>query len=163
MDLTKLERAWTLATDAMWSINLQHRRIHSEEPEDNSFLMRVLVDIQFYIIALNKLPLAIEIISDEHDISEEIKSALDDFKSKVPGLRKMRNVIEHIDKYSIDEGREKTIPRQMIHVQTFDGENSEWLGIKFNINDAYSASENLYAAFLEIFNRYKRQKNNPVM
>jgi hypothetical protein len=42
-----VERALSLANDAMFTVKLQHRRLRTDEPEDEVFFFRRSADFQF--------------------------------------------------------------------------------------------------------------------
>lgn len=93
-DKAILERASTLANDAMFSIALQRRRLRSNEPEDDVFVMRWWADLQFFIVALRRLRRAAELARRVPSIANSISSALKTFDTALPSLFTMRNVGE---------------------------------------------------------------------
>ena len=54
-DAAILERARSLATEAISTVALQRRRPRSTEPEDGVFVFRWWADLQFLIVALRRL------------------------------------------------------------------------------------------------------------
>ena len=54
-DAAIMERARSLANEAMFTLALQRRRIRSNGPEDDIFVMRWWADLQFLIVALRRL------------------------------------------------------------------------------------------------------------
>ena len=49
------ERARRLANIAVWTAQLQRRRLATDEPEDSEFLFRRWADFQFLIVALTRV------------------------------------------------------------------------------------------------------------
>jgi hypothetical protein len=49
------ERARRLANIAVWTAQLQRRRLFTNEPEDGVFLFRRWADFQFFIVALTRV------------------------------------------------------------------------------------------------------------
>jgi hypothetical protein len=137
-----IERALSLCNEMMFTVALQHRRIKSVEPEDQVFLFRQWADFQFLVIALKRLRRSAE-IKINGEIIGNIKSALIEFDNALPSLTKMRNVIEHIDEYGLDKGRDESVKRHALQV----GSNTDtvffWLDEKINIDDALHAAEKL--------------------
>jgi hypothetical protein len=96
-DAAILERAVSLASEAMRTLELQKRRLRSKEPEDDKFASRWWVDLQFFIVTLSRLRRVAELAKSVSPVSQEIAAALAEFDNSLPMLQKMRNVGEHID------------------------------------------------------------------
>ena len=94
----------------MWTIDLQCRRLRSSEREDNIFVFRKWADFDFLIVALTRLRRAAKLASDIPEIRELIIPALNAFDLALPGLKKLRNVAEHIDEYAIARWNSKSNP-----------------------------------------------------
>lgn len=141
-----LERAKSLANEAMFTVALQRRRIRSDEPEDNVFVMRWWADLQFFIVALRRLRRAAELACKVSSAKPGLVLAVKAFDGVLPCLSVMRNVGEHIEDYAVDEGRDSRIDRRQIQVGTFDGVKYEWLGKSLNIDVAHDAAAELFAA-----------------
>jgi hypothetical protein len=140
------ERARRLANQALWTIDLQRRRLSSDEPEDDKFVLRKWSDFHFLIVALTRLRRAAELAAKVPVMSERMREALEIFDSTVPHLKKMRDVAEHIDDYAVDRGRDRSISRKSLEVASSDGETWEWLGFEIDGGKALSASVSLFGA-----------------
>jgi hypothetical protein len=81
------ERARRLANVAVWTVHLQNRRIDSDEPEDQDFVLRRFADIDFFVTAMWRLRRAAELASKVEPISANIKEALEEFDKATPQLR----------------------------------------------------------------------------
>lgn len=151
-DKIKLERAYSLANETMFTISLQCRRVKSEEPEDTQFVMRWWADLLFLILALYRLRKIFNITKRIPHITNQINVAITDYDTKLPYLSKFRNVIEHLDEYAIDEGHTKGISRKEIQVGSWDGNVFEWLNEKLDVNEAEVAAGKLFLTFKKIMN-----------
>lgn len=101
-----IERAHSLANEAVHMVALQHRRLQSNEPEDETFIFRRWADFQFLIVSLRRLRLTALLAARSEANRAAIESAISEFDEALPDLRKMRNVGEHLDEYAIEDGRE---------------------------------------------------------
>jgi hypothetical protein len=145
-DATTYERARRLANLALWTIDLQRRRLNSKEPEDSKFIFRTWSDFHFLIVALTRLRRAVVLAAKVPTINKQIRVALKTFDAALPNLKKMRDVAEHIDDYAVDEGKDKNISRKSLEVSSSDGEVWQWLGFELDAGKALSASASLFGA-----------------
>ena len=138
------ERARRLANLAVWTVELQCRRVKTIEPEDDSFVMRRWQDFQFLIVALARLRRAGTLAAKVNLIKRDINAALKEFDVALPNLKLMRDVAEHIDDYAMDKGRNKDIDRKALEVFVLDESAVNWLGRDLDLNVALQASLNLF-------------------
>ncbi len=141
-----IERAHSLANEAIHMVALQLRRLQSEEPEDEIFVFRRWADFQFFIVGLRRLRQAALLAAQPKGTDTAIQNAIREFDEALPGLRKMRNVGEHVDEYAVEHGRDRSVGRRALQVGTFDATTLEWLGERLNAEDALRAAERLYGA-----------------
>ena len=141
-----LERAFSLANEAMFTVALQRRRVTSTEPEDDTFVFRWWADLQFLVVALRRLRRAAELGRRVPAGAKDLSAALKAFDVALPMLPLMRNVGEHIDDYALDNGRHKDISRRSLQVGAWDGATYTWLGASLNVENARAAAETLHAA-----------------
>src|SRR5438067_2385046 len=106
-DAAILERAYSLALEAMKTIEMQRRRVNSEEPEDATFVFRWWADLQFFIVSLRRLRRVAELAEQVPSIAKDISTALTQFDAVLPMLSMMRNVGEHIDDYALDSTKRR--------------------------------------------------------
>ena len=132
---------------AMWSIKLQMQRLNSIEPELTEYQIQNLVDLHFMVTALTRLRKIAEMLSGLIDISTELR----EFDKKLPDLKNIRNILEHIDEYRIGEGRDKKVGINGLLTVGLDVENISWCGYDLNLIEALQLSEDLFEAI----------KNNP--
>ena len=140
-----LEDARTMANIAVWSVELQIQRITSQKLDIPDFVMQPIIDFHFLVTALSRLKNSAELASKVIDITDGIRQ----FDLSLPDLRKVRNVLEHIDEYREGKGRNKEVARNAILTINFEGQHIHWLGYKINIEEAMSASQLLYSAISE--------------
>jgi hypothetical protein len=143
------ERACRLANVAMWSIDLQCRRLRTSEPEDEKFILRKWADFDFLIVSLWRLRRAAELAAGVHQLKRSLRAAIRRFDTALPELKKLRDVAEHIDDYALDRGhRKKTVARESLEVSRIDdhGPTLDWLGASLDAFDAFRASQSLFAA-----------------
>ena len=152
-ETANIDRAHSLANEAVHMVALQRRRLQSEEPEDEAFVMRRWADFQFFIVSLRRLRQAALLAARPKASRARIKSAISEFDEALPGLRKMRNVGEHVDEYAVERGRDRSVGRQALQVGTFDATTLEWLGERLDADDALAAAERLYDAIKDAADR----------
>lgn len=143
-----LERARSLANEAMFTVALQRRRIRSDEPEDDVFVMRWWADLQFFIVALRRLRRAAELAGRVASVKDRLVLALRTFDDALPHLSVMRNVGEHIDDYAVGnpKRRHKHVDRRSLQAGNWDGVTYQWLGESLNIDVAHDAARQLFSA-----------------
>jgi len=151
-DAMILERSKRLANLAIWTVTLQWRRIRSSEPEDKEFMLRWWADLQFFVLSLYRLRTAVKIAINVSDskISANIKDAIKEFDKTIPDLKKLRDIGEHIDAYTIDDPKRhrQEVDRKQLEVGSWDGTTYEWLGVKLSVDDAQLAAKELFKTLL---------------
>lgn len=145
-DAVILERALSFATEAVYTVALQRRRLRSQEPEDDRFVLRLWADLQMLIIMLRRLRRAAELAKQVPTVRDSIHRALAEFDQALPTLTKMRDVGEHIEDYALDQGHDETVSRRTLQVGSWNGTTLEWLGGSLDVDAAMRAAEELYRA-----------------
>ena len=139
------ERASRLANLALWTVDLQRRRLNSTEPEDDRFIFRRWSDFHFLIVALTRLRRAAELAAKVPVIRQMMRAGLQSFDSALPNLKKMRDVAEHIDDYAMDRGKDRSIGRESLEVSASDSQQWQWLGFELDAANALSVGARLVA------------------
>jgi hypothetical protein len=154
-----LERAKSLTNQACFTVALQHRRIRSDESEDETFIFRWWADFQFLVVALRRLRRAAQLATNVLEAHAAITAALVDFDAALPGLATMRNVGEHIDDYALDAPKRhhRNVTRGQLQVGSFDGTVFKWLGHQLDIDAALEAAEKLFQAVKIVADQHLRQ------
>jgi hypothetical protein len=145
-DAATYERARRLANQAVLTVALQRRRLKTTEPEDGEFLFRRVADFQFLILTLTRLRRTAELAAKIPAITDVMIDALHKFDASLPKRKKMRDVIEHIDDYAVDQGRDKSVSRKALEVGVFDDTVFQWLDCVLDADDALRASRELFKA-----------------
>jgi hypothetical protein len=147
-----LERAVSFATEAMFTLDLQWRRIHTDEPEDARFPMRIWSDLSFFIVTLQRLRRSATLAYSVAAAAAILRQVLADFDHGVPMLKVMRDVGEHIDDYALESGRRhhRHITRAFVQVAQWDGTAYTWLGVTLNLSEARAAAQALYEAIQRV-------------
>jgi hypothetical protein len=140
------ERARRLGSQAVWTITLQHGRLKGGEPEEREFMFRRLADFQFLIVALTRLHRAVGLAATIPTVADELNAALQEFDEAVPKLKKMRDTLEHIDEYAVDQGHDKDVSRRNLEVAAFSDTVLQWLDCELNADTALLAAEELFQA-----------------
>jgi len=155
-DEAGLERSFSFCNEAMHTISLQVRRLQTNEPEDSKFLHRKWADLRFLILTLDRLDKAAGIARNVKRISNEVKKAQDKFQKSIPFLKKLRNVGEHFDSYSMDKGYIKSISRKDLQVGTWndDGTYFKWLDEEINVIESEKAAIELFKTIRDIKNNF---------
>ena len=140
------ERARRLSNLAMWTVDLQCRRLQTDEPEDDAFVFRRFADFDFLVVALSRLRRAAMIATAVPEAKQLVMEAIARFDGSLPGLKKFRDVAEHIDEYAVDSGRIRAVRRQDLEVSTFADNTLTWLGHSISSSEALRAGQALFAA-----------------
>jgi len=138
----------------MFTLDLQWRRVHSEEPEDRVFPMRTFSDLYFFIVTLQRLRRAVTLATHVESKAAELRAALEEFDHSLPMLKVMRNVGEHFDEYARDSTRRRhrDVDRRSLQVGAWDGRNYQWLDQTTDLQAARESAKLLYAALRRVAN-----------
>jgi hypothetical protein len=144
-----------LANIELHAVALQHRRLRSKEAEDEHFVMRWWVDLQFLIVSLRRFRRAVTIAIGDGD--NNLQAALGSFDAALPSLKTMRDIGEHLDAYAVDspQRHDRTIDRRQLEVGDWDGRKFRWLkqsdgtSHELDIDTALMAARDLYSALRE--------------
>lgn len=157
-----LERSFSFCNEAMHTIALQIRRLQTTELEDSKFLHRQWVDLRFLILSLDRLYKAAGIANNIQKNSNDVEKARKDFLESLPFLKKLRNVGEHFDSYSMDNGYRQDVSRKELQVGTWnsDGTYFEYLGEEINTIKCKEAAIKLFKTMRDIKNDFFKSRNN---
>jgi hypothetical protein len=147
-----LARALVFAEEGLQAAKLQLQRIREEPLTDEPF--RLVIDIQFFLIALRRLRRGAEI--GEKWVGshcQAIQEALRAFDQALPNLALFRDVGEHIEEYAVGAGNEKSVRWRQVQETAWDGKTIKWLGLTMNADDAVQAGSDLVGALMDCRNR----------
>lgn len=151
-DAATMERALRFANVAMFTIALQRRRLKSVEPEDERFAFRWWADFEFLITALRRMRRSAELATKAPSVRIEVEAAIAEFDAAVPSLLPMRNVLEHIEDFGVDDPRRRLgdIDRGQLEVSTWGESTVQWLGRELNIDGAFTGASTLLHTMREV-------------
>ncbi len=136
------EDARSEANVAVWAIQLQINRLRSKDNEIPGFALQSVVDFHFLVTALTRLRKMANLVSKYSNISEAIK----EFDETLPDLKKIRNVLEHIDEYRLGEGRNKDVSVNALRTMSLDLDRIQWLDYEIKTDEALKVSDILFQA-----------------
>jgi hypothetical protein len=140
------EDARNMANIATLGVELQTRRLRNSikqgKNEIEEFVMQPLIDFHFLVTALSRLRQTAVIVSEFCDLS----SAIEAFDKNLPDLRTVRNILEHIDEYRLDKGRNKNVPKDSFQTFILDDDSIKWVNYEVNLAQAIKASGDLFMA-----------------
>jgi len=156
-----MERTISLAREYLHAVILQNKRLQTKASEDNGFVFKWWIDLQFLILALYRFRNMVGIAKKIPAIETEINSAIEKFDKNIPELKTFRDIGEHMADYAIDNQsrHEKSINRKHLQVGTFNGNVYEWLDRQLNIVDAERAAKELYQTLQTIKNNFFKQNS----
>ena len=144
-----LRRLRSEATTWINAVRMQRRRV---VPFENGDLWEIEIDLHFLLVALVRVERAVaRAACEDAAIDQQLRGALDDFRSALPGLRVMRDVAEHADEYNLSKGQRHPVGRSEVQVwsmsvTTARGVVWSWLGHELDVDAAEAAAAALYNA-----------------
>ncbi len=152
-----LDRSRSLANHTANVVRLQAERVRSK-PEDP---WQTIYDYELLIGALSRFRNALRIAEYVPEVAGEVIQIVAAFDGSLPGLRKMRNVLEHTDQYAVDaqhfgKSRQgnKEVFRQQLQSSNVGEDEYHWLGETLSVQGALVAVSSAYAAIKEVQTRY---------
>ena len=158
-----VERAKSLANRWMWAVSLQHDRINHPRPQDKDFHPFGIdsfneADVHFLAIALLRLRTIATTLEHAPQVWDSVDSAIKDFDDKLPWLKRLRDVFEHLEDYAVDSNSRRTkTSRAELQVWRADENGMDWLGYYIDWNKAMLAAEDLYKALKKAYDSLSSQ------
>jgi hypothetical protein len=157
-----VERMRTEATTWINAVHMQHRRVvdpivNPEAPGEE--VWHQAIDLHFLLIALTRLRRSVNLAAQVQALQDRLLEHLTTFDQHIPSLRKLRNVAEHFDDYTIGEGCLTQTERYQLQTWSL-GEDAtkglvwDWLDVEFPVDAAHHAATVLYRSFLTDANKY---------
>ena len=147
-----MERRKSMANQWMWAICLQHARITCPRPQDKEFHPFSVqsfneADVHFLAIALRRLRAVVATIEHIAEQWGTVGPALQSFDHKLPWLKRLRDVFEHLEDYAVDSShRRSSTSRQQLQVWSGSEKTVQsWLGYDIDWNQALDAAQELYS------------------
>ena len=161
-----VERAKSLGNRWMGAVLLQHDRIRKPRPQDKAFHpfrsdLFNAADVHFLVIALSRLRKIATTLVHAPQVWDSVDTAIKDFDAKIPWLKRLRDVFEHLEDYAVDSNlRKTTTSRRELQVWSADENGMKWLGYDIDWNKATLAAADLYAALKNVYDHYPRKENS---
>jgi hypothetical protein len=147
-----VERAKSFANQWMWAVSLQYDRITSPRPQDTAFHPFGLAsfneaDVHFLVIALRRLRTAASTLEHAPQVWNPFRDAIQVFDARLPWLKRLRDVFEHLEDYAVDSNlRKSDTSRRELQVWSGGENGMQWLGHDVDWREALLAAEDLYRA-----------------
>ncbi|MHB8353955.1 MAG: hypothetical protein ACYDCF_05890 [Burkholderiales bacterium] len=138
-----------LANVAVWAVDLQVKRLEANELEFADFPFQPLVDFHFLVTALTRLQKIAEALKAIEDIELVMEKAIESFEKDMPGLRNIRNVLEHTGEYARGVGHNQDVQYGEMFTVVLDPDCIQWLGYELRPSAALSASDVLFHVIKE--------------
>jgi len=145
-----VERAKSMANQWMWAVSLQHDRIANPRPQDKDFHPLGIVgineaDVHFLVIALMRLRRTATTLEHVPKLRESVRSAIQAFDDRLPWLKRLRDVFEHLEDYAVDSNRRRSdTSRRELQVWSAGGKGMQFFGYDVDWEKALSAAKELY-------------------
>ena len=147
-----VERAKSLANRWMWAVSLQHDRITRPRPQDKEFHpfgggTFDEADVHFLVIALWRLRTVATTVEHVPQVWDSVRNAIKAFDDRLPWLKRLRDVFEHLEDYAVDSTLRRTdTSRRELQVWAGSKKGIQWLGYDVDWKEALSAAQDLYHA-----------------
>jgi len=162
-----VERAKSLANRWMWAVSLQHDRITRPRPQDNAFHPFGIdafneADVHFLAIALRRLRTVATTLEHAPQVWDSVHSAIQAFDDRLPWLKRLRDVFEHLEDYAVDSNlRRSDTSRRELQGWSASENGMQWLGYDVDWNEGLFAAEDLYAAVKTAYDSLAPQGGRP--
>ncbi|WP_131993062.1 hypothetical protein [Dokdonella fugitiva] len=164
-DSAIVERALSLANDWMWAVSLQHDRIARPRKRDVAFhpfgiALFNEADVHFLTISLRRLRIVVSALEHVPELQGAIRAALEAFDTRLPWVKSIRDVFEHLEDYAIDSNRRKSDRcRRELQVWSATENDVNWLGFDIDWREALLAAENLHGSAMTAIRIFADKKS----
>lgn len=155
-----VERAKSMGVEWMWAVSLQYDRITRPRPQDKAFHQFgsddfVEADVHFLVIALRRLRTVASTLEHAPKQWDAVRDAIQKFDARLPWLKRLRDVFEHLEDYAVDSDRRRTrSSRKELQVWVRGEKGLQWLGYDVNWHEAKLAAEDLYSAVINAYDSF---------
>lgn len=159
-----VERAKSLANQWAWAVSLQHDRITKPRPQDKLFHPFGIdafneADVHFLVISLRRLRTVATTLEHAPQVWDSVRSAIQAFDARLPWLKRLRDVFEHLEDYAVDSNlRRSDTSRGELQVWSFDENGMQWLDYDIDWKEARSAAKDLYGAVKTAYDSLASQR-----
>jgi hypothetical protein len=147
-----VERAKSVANQWMGAVLLQHDRIRKPRPQDQAFHPFGIedfnvADVHFLAIALLRIRRVATTIEHVPQLWPSVRCAIEIFDAKLPWLKRLRDVFEHLEDYAVDSNlRRSDTSRRELQVSSGRENGMQLLGNDIDFKEALQAAQILYGA-----------------
>ncbi|MEX2253833.1 MAG: hypothetical protein WEC34_00190 [Acidimicrobiia bacterium] len=141
-----LERMVTEAKTWHYAAHLQRTRIDAHRE-----IEELEIDFHFLVVALVRLRRSVSLAATVPEVAFELGFAMTAFDDRLPNLKSLGDVAEHVDDYTLDIGRNPRIRRHGLQVMAWTSSQDgdlvwKWLGSDLDVDTAVSAATDLLAS-----------------
>ena len=162
-----VERAKSMANQWMWAVSLQHDRITTPRPQDKTFHPFGIegfneADVHFLVIALLRIRRVATTIEHVPQQWPSVRRAIEIFDARLPWLKHLRDVFEHLEDYAVDSNRRRSrTSRRELQVWSSSESGMHWLGHNVDWEEGKLAAEDLYAAVKAPYDSLASKEGQP--
>jgi len=148
----------------MWAVSLQRDRLSKPREQDRPFHPFSIqgfqeADFHFLVIALGRLRRVATTIEHAPEQWNRVQQAIGVFDNRIPWLRRVRDVFEHLEDYAIDSNlRHTDTSRRELQVWKAADSRVNFLGFETDWEDADAAAEELYGAVKAAYDSLPRTR-----
>lgn len=144
---------------AVDALNLQMNRLEKYNFHGVCDHWNYVADVHFYIVALKRLRQSVLVGKKVGRISSQVEKALKEFDDKTSDAMNMRHILEHVDDYIKNKGRNNNIKNSELYTILFADGGIVWGGLEFNRRQIHNAAGELVCLYRKItsdeFHLYK--------
>ncbi|MBL0350205.1 MAG: hypothetical protein IPP68_07515 [Elusimicrobia bacterium] len=157
-----VERSRSLGNSWMFAVGLEHARITKPRPQDKAFHPFDTdsfneADVHFLAIALRRLRTVASTLEHVPPVWDSIRNAIQIFDEKLPWIKHVRDVFEHLVDYAVDSNLRRTkTSRRELQVWASSETGMQWMGYDIDwkvgllaANDLFNAIKAAYDSFFK--------------
>jgi len=150
-EISILEDSRHFVNRAVEALNLQMNRLEKYTFEDAGEFWEYLADSHFYIVALKRLRQSFFVSKKNQRVWVKFEKEFNAFDQDISDAIKMRHVLEHVDDYIKNSGKDNAIKNSNLYTNHFD-ENGclNWAGLKFDRHKLQESAEKVVKKYREI-------------
>lgn len=152
-DISILEDSRYFVNRSVEALNIQLRRLENYNSKNPDDFWDYLADVHFYIVALKRLRQSMLVGKKIDRLKAILDEEFDAFDKTTADVMKMRHVLEHIDEYMKNSGRNKEIKNSTLYTIYHDNGVLNWAGLKFDRYKIHAAAEKIVKKYREITSR----------
>ncbi|WKN45029.1 hypothetical protein [Tunicatimonas pelagia] len=162
-EIAILEDSQYFVNRAVDGLNLQRGRLVNYDFSIRDDPWNFLTDVYFYITALKRLRQPILVGRKVAKIKVKVENAINNFDNEITNARNMRDILEHVDEYIQNKGRNKQIRNATLYNVIYTESGIHWANMTFDIYQTQEAAYQLYTSYRRIlkkeFKLYRESKS----